>query len=535
MRNEDSDYSCLKTVSAFDNGNASTIAVDLGPQELQNFSPSSLLVESLIEQLCKLMEKNPKNQKKLYNAICEKLHQMNLIDETYNMDEFSFMRTHYQKALYQLLSMAKHTTNDNKAICPSQKINVPRSPPSQFMEWSRYSSEFIQKDFIARGGFGQVYKAQHKLDGSNYAVKKIYIRFESINDFVENLKEVKTLAKLHHPNIVAYKAAWLEPVTSKKSTTAITESRTSTKEDSLEVIFEDSNGEVSKSSSQSPREEEECSEYSSSVTNDGVVCEYINNYNFQYSRRKSRVVGSPCATLFIQMQLCHQTLRQWLDLRNDHLAPLNIEHALHIFRQVVKGVEYIHSQGIVHHDIKPSNIFLSSDMREVQVGDFGLACRLIGHPSSSLSVITSVHQPGQLGTKLYAAPEQLSGVCHAKSDVYSLGIVLFELIHSFNTAMERSKVISQLRSGHIPTELAASYPHLVQLISSTVVTSLKKRPTSSVLVEMLQESDSTNTLRLLAEQGQTIDRLRKESLAKDAEIASLKQRLKEILEARAPS
>lgn len=60
------------------------------------------------------------------------------------------------------------------------------------------------------------------------------------------------------------------------------------------------------------------------------------------------------AILYIQMQLCHCTLRQWLDERNSRPTPINIRGCINIFHQIVSGVEYIHSQGIVHHDIKVS-------------------------------------------------------------------------------------------------------------------------------------------------------------------------------------
>lgn len=69
------------------------------------------------------------------------------------------------------------------------------------------------------------------------------------------------------------------------------------------------------------------------------------------------------------------------------------------------GLEYIHSKGIVHHDIKPSNIFIQLENGSllVQLGDFGLACPL-----------QSVRHSLALGTKLYAAPEQLAGKCDPK-------------------------------------------------------------------------------------------------------------------------
>lgn len=84
------------------------------------------------------------------------------------------------------------------------------------------------------------------------------------------------------------------------------------------------------------------------------------------------------------------------------------------------GLKYIHSRGIVHHDIKPSNIFISAEGCNllVQVGDFGLACPL-----------QCVSHGFARGTPLYAAPEQLAGRCDPK--VMSL-IIVFLLFFNFS-------------------------------------------------------------------------------------------------------
>ena len=59
--------------------------------------------------------------------------------------------------------------------------------------------------------------------------------------------------------------------------------------------------------------------------------------------------------LYVQMQLCERTLRQWLDIRNtQEPAVVNVMQSVAIFQQIVSGVCYIHSQSIVHHDIKVS-------------------------------------------------------------------------------------------------------------------------------------------------------------------------------------
>jgi len=76
-------------------------------------------------------------------------------------------------------------------------------------EKSRYHEEFKEMNVIGIGGFGKVYKAQHRLDGINYAVKKI--KFYPRDVISQYLNEIRTWAKLNHPNIVSYKAAWVEP------------------------------------------------------------------------------------------------------------------------------------------------------------------------------------------------------------------------------------------------------------------------------------------------------------------------------------
>lgn len=70
------------------------------------------------------------------------------------------------------------------------------------------------------------------------------------------------------------------------------------------------------------------------------------------------------AVLYVQMQLCDRTLREWLDERNASLddsghCQIDSSTNLRIFEQILRGVEYIHAQGIVHRDLKPRNIFLS--------------------------------------------------------------------------------------------------------------------------------------------------------------------------------
>lgn len=522
MRKEESDWPGLKTVSSFDSGsNGSTVPVGATSTSIQPFSPSSLFVESLIEQLCKLLEKEPQHQKQMYLRICQKLHQMHLIDDSYNLEEYESLRSYYQKALYQLVTVAKTSkvSQETQALVPKAKHEIcNRMVRENVIEWSRYATEFEELCFIANGGFGQVYQARHKLDGGIYAVKKICLRYHNTNAFMRNLQEVKMLARLNHPNIVAYKAAWLEPLEKPLRRTVIintSHSKTPEKQDSSGgIVFEKSDHESSSSESLKMN-------FAVVQPNDRSVWSFSN---------QDTSSNQDWATLYIQMQLCEETLRHWLDKRNHSLVPVSETCCVSMFRKIVSGVEYIHSQGIVHHDIKPSNIFVSEDLRQVQVGDFGLACSLLNHTEQvSVSFVPSSHNHrGEIGTKQYAAPEQLNGKCTPKSDIFSLGVLLLELIQPFQTDMERVKVIGQLRAGHIPTEITASWPHLAHVISQTVCQCPSKRPTASELLASLDSEGRYSSAKIIAEKDETIRRLLDEAVVREKEIAELRRQLSEL-------
>lgn len=93
-------------------------------------------------------------------------------------------------------------------------------------------------EFIASGGFGKVFKAKNRLDQVVYAVKKIPLKYENVQTFERKLNEVKTLAKLNHPNIVQYKAAWLEPLINMASLPSSPEVTNFSSTDSDIVVFQ---------------------------------------------------------------------------------------------------------------------------------------------------------------------------------------------------------------------------------------------------------------------------------------------------------
>jgi WD40 repeat protein len=109
---------------------------------------------------------------------------------------------------------------------------------------------------------------------------------------------------------------------------------------------------------------------------------------------------------------------------------LNIEQRIKLFRQVCEGVHHAHQKGIIHRDLKPSNILVSvhEDRVVPKIIDFGIA-KATMQPLTDKTVFT--YQGQLLGTPEYMSPEQVDLATQdidIRSDIYSLGVVLYELL-----------------------------------------------------------------------------------------------------------
>ena len=119
---------------------------------------------------------------------------------------------------------------------------------------------------------------------------------------------------------------------------------------------------------------------------------------------------------YIAMELIEGTpLKQWA--RKPNLMP--VDEVLLTMATVADALDYAHQQGVVHRDIKPANIMITKD-RIVKVMDFGIA-KMASSSKTQTNIV--------MGTPTYMSPEQIAGKnVDGRSDIFSLGIVLFELL-----------------------------------------------------------------------------------------------------------
>ena len=204
------------------------------------------------------------------------------------------------------------------------------------------------------------------------------------------------------------------------------------------------------------------------------------------------------------MQYCSsRTLRDFLDDRDDD------DQSLKIFAQIARGLTYVHERGLVHRDLKPANIFLIDGV--AKIGDFGLS-RHVGFNDDLVEEDDEEEDEDitrGVGTRLYAAPEQLASDDYdEKADVYSLGVVPYELLRPrFGTTMERVTCISKIarasseeRLGILREEL----PHIDKDVAELVSTALARptdRPAAAEAASVIERALDADVVRQMKKDG----------------------------------
>lgn len=398
------------------------------------------------------------------------------------------------------------------------QISIPHSY-KRLCSNSRLKSEFEVLRFLGCGAFGSVIKVRNRLDSGVYAIKQIQL--EPSNKLLNRkiTREVMLLSRLNHENVVRYYNSWVEQSTlsngdSSSESTSSPKKSTSTisaLEDVLGGHIEDDappmvEGSVEWSASLSHHilPKELVSESSGEglfglgpkSESDDILFEHSNSGSAEENGGGDAPEAAPMPKQFmlIQMEFCEK-----LTLKNaiEEGLQKDLDRLWRLFREIIEGLAHIHQQGMIHRDLKPANIFLDSQ-DHAKIGDFGLATTAMApkqddqvdaykSPTNRIALRSAAgSMTGQVGTELYTAPESKAGNTYTqKVDIYSLGVIFFEMCYPCETKMERAKNLINIRlpsvsfpanaDAHMTTEQI----HLVKWLLQHDST---KRPTSSDLL-----------------------------------------------------
>ncbi len=268
--------------------------------------------------------------------------------------------------------------------------------------WGPRLGPYRVMECIAEGGMAYVYRGEDSETGELVALKTA--RAGLPHEVAVLAREIATLRVVRHPDIVRYMA---DGVCDGVPWMAMELLEGKTLFDQISSIW---------------REEERRTDSSNGDRRQGPRA--------QTDRRRR----CPTTVRIAAPGSASSTEQSWLvGLRDDpalafpsiRAAAGRPRDALVLLRQLLPALDYLHRHGIVHGDLKPSNVLLGSDGR-VTLVDFGAACgaRARGRLPDAVA-----HRELRVATTEYAAPEQILGKgVHPTADIYALGCILYEML-----------------------------------------------------------------------------------------------------------
>ncbi|PWV16030.1 Eukaryotic translation initiation factor 2-alpha kinase 2 [Trypanosoma cruzi] len=353
------------------------------------------------------------------------------------------------KSMHHVDSWWRYSGDDEFSISdkPSSECRI---QPNSTVSSQLFQQQFQKPEKIGSGAEGSVFRVKHQFTGVSYAVKAI--RIPDDNEIY--IQEAVLHSTFDSVNVVRFFNAWIERVPRNFAET-------------LGILHRDD-------------------------TMDNISAETLES--FHETPFTESASSDACYTvLFIQTEWFERgTLADHFVRRKGFTRLENLKHLL----QISEGLQYLHSQCVVHCDLKPRNIFMS-DSGIMKIGDFGLSRKNRKRPHKlrgDADGFTSNSEAGDEGhaiaafTPLYCSPEQKRGdAATTASDIYSLGLIALEFYCVFTTQHERFCTLGEARQGVFPKEFADTYPVERALFQKMLSEDESCRPLMKDIVKALRQ------------------------------------------------
>ncbi|KAI1278057.1 Eukaryotic translation initiation factor 2-alpha kinase 3 [Halotydeus destructor] len=333
------------------------------------------------------------------------------------------------------------------------KMNPNTSRAAVLLRRTRFGSLYVKNfeyiQFLGSGSFGIVFGAKNRSDNRVYAIKRIQICYKT--QALKTLKkQLDDIAKLNHPHIVKYYCAWTKRPPNDDHPDIGAVGVRSNNNDNEKVLR----------SLVKRRYKTKHSDFGTTTDSDDEDAD-----------------SSETFYMYMQMELCRKsTLKDWLSETN---CTREKEVFAKIFEMIVDAVNCVHLKGIIHRNLKPSNIFFSME-GTVKVGDF--AFETTDSSQDGGFVHRMNHMSAFMGDSVYEAPERFTDSYTNKVDVYSLGMIYFELLVEIDTFFDRFGALSTVslaarRGEKIPDDYIRMFRGQADLLQRMLSVDPKQRPT----------------------------------------------------------
>ena len=344
--------------------------------------------------------------------------------------------------------------------------------------------QFTEIQNIGEGGFGSVYAAKNIIDSKRYALKLVPINSKSFEK-----REVQVLSSLNHKNIIRYYTSWII----KLSLSIVYPRPSSSQEYSDGITFENRHSSRFSCNTRRRKEEKENDKDFKHRNSSADDCRNAPIENESTSTCYSVEEEIIDACLVIQTELC-STKTNLKTLIDGQLFTMEDDQRRKLILDIIWGLQHIHDKGFMHRDLKPSNIFIGVD-KCAKIGDFGLA-RKYFMPVTSIADdgYSVLEREGNvfskdLGTFPYVAPEVRDTILYDKrADLYSLGMIIFEMFHKMCSGMERTETLERLRKQNFEDlrKIPEKYENVRQIVKNLLCHEPHMRMDLKMVVSLME-------------------------------------------------